>query len=303
MLTKKQFDILTYLAAHPGLPAQRRLAAETKMSTGTVNQVLRTLWDLRFVVEGRGITAEGMEALEPYRVKRAVFLAAGFGSRMVPITLNTPKPLVRVRGIRIIDSLLDAVLAAGIQEIYIVRGYLREHFDQLLYKYPMIQFIDNPLYSEIGAIYSLICAGERIRNAYLFESDVLLNNPALITPYQYESNFLGIPMARTDDNCFDLRNGYMTNFRLGGTNCHQFVGIMYWSDEDGARLARQTAENFRLPGGKERNYISAATIYQKNDYHIAMRECAQGDAVEIDTFNELKAIDPAYGRAGTPVIL
>ena len=65
-----------------------------------------------------------MDALEPYRVKRAVVIAAGFGTRMVPITLNTPKPLVRVHGKRIIDTLLDAVAEAGIPEIVLVRGYL-----------------------------------------------------------------------------------------------------------------------------------------------------------------------------------
>ena len=84
------------------------------------------------------ITDKGLETLEPYRAKRAVFIAAGFGSRMVPITLNTPKPLVRVHGKRIIDSLIDACLEADIREIYIARGYLAEQFDQLLYKYPMI---------------------------------------------------------------------------------------------------------------------------------------------------------------------
>jgi NDP-sugar pyrophosphorylase family protein len=62
--------------------------------------------------------------MEPHKAKRAVFIAAGFGTRLVPITLNTPKPLVRVHGERIIDSLIDACLEAGIEEIYIVRGYL-----------------------------------------------------------------------------------------------------------------------------------------------------------------------------------
>ena len=80
------------------------------------------------------------------KLKERYFLAAGFGSRMVPITLNTPKPLVRVNGNRIIDSLIDAVLEAGIKEIYIIRGYLSEQFDQLLYKYPMIKFIEKPFF-------------------------------------------------------------------------------------------------------------------------------------------------------------
>ena len=84
------------------------------------------------------ITALGLKALEPHRARRAVMLASGFGSRMLPITINTPKPLVRVKGRRIIDSLLDALVAVGVEEIYVVRGYLGELFDQLLYKYPTI---------------------------------------------------------------------------------------------------------------------------------------------------------------------
>lgn len=43
-------------------------------------------------------------------VKRAIIIAAGFGSRLVPITLERPKPLVVGNGIRIIDTLLDALL-------------------------------------------------------------------------------------------------------------------------------------------------------------------------------------------------
>ncbi len=76
------------------------------------------------LIDKNGITAKGLDELEPYRARRAVFLAAGFGSRMLPITINTPKPLVRVHGKRIIDTLLDAVIAAGITDIYIVNGYL-----------------------------------------------------------------------------------------------------------------------------------------------------------------------------------
>ena len=62
-------------------------------------------------------TEADLAALEPYRAKRAVLLASGFGSRMMPITINTPKPLVNVNGTRIIESLLDALLAIDVTEI------------------------------------------------------------------------------------------------------------------------------------------------------------------------------------------
>ena len=144
-LTRKQFDILEALATADKTFSQRDLEKHTGYSLGTVNKAIKELTDLGYIEKSK-ITDKGIEALEPYRAKRAVFIAAGFGSRMVPITLNTPKPLVRVNGKRIIDTLIDACLAAGIEEIYIARGYLAEQFDQLLLKYPMIRedFVETP---------------------------------------------------------------------------------------------------------------------------------------------------------------
>ena len=96
-LTRKQFDILEALATEDKSFSQRDLEKHTGYSLGTVNKAVKELTDLGYIEKCK-ITKEGLEALEPYRAKRAVFIAAGFGSRMVPITLNTPKPLVRVHG-------------------------------------------------------------------------------------------------------------------------------------------------------------------------------------------------------------
>ena len=183
-LTKTQFDILAYLERNTESVTQRQLANATGRSLGTINKTVLNLSQLGYLQDGT-ITPKGLEALEPYRVKRAVFIAAGFGTRLVPITLNTPKPLVRVNGTRIIDTLLDAIVAAGIEEIVIVRGYLAEQFDQLLYKYPNIRFIENPIYNEANNISSAICAKDLLGGAYVLEADLLLYNPALIQKYQY----------------------------------------------------------------------------------------------------------------------
>ena len=199
----KEFQVLTALEdAENYTLTQRELSRITKMSLGSVNEVVNGLADCEFVAQGK-LTAKGLAALEPYRVQRAVLIAAGFGSRMVPITLNTPKPLVRVNGKRIIDTILDALIAADINEIYIVRGYLGEQFDQLLYKYPNIRFIENPSYNESNNISSAMAARYLLSNAYVFESDLVLSNPKLIQKYQYRSNYLGIPMERSDDWCFE----------------------------------------------------------------------------------------------------
>lgn len=292
-LTKKQFDVLAALAENEGTLSQRKLESITGYSLGTVNKVVKELTEEGLIEENR-ITARGLEELEPYRAKRAVFIAAGFGSRMVPVTLNTPKPLVRVNGKRIIDGLIDAVLAAGIEDIVIVRGYLGEQFDQLLYKYPMIKFIENPVYNEANNISSALVARYLLDNAYVFEADLLVSNPKIIKKYHYTSDFLAIKMARSDDWCFDTKDGFITEQKIGGLDTYQMVGISYWNAEDGRKLSAHIKEAYEMPGGKELYWEQTPLKVFKKEYKVAVCECREEDIVEIDTFNELKKIDKTY---------
>ncbi|MBQ9263686.1 MAG: NTP transferase domain-containing protein [Clostridia bacterium] len=292
-LSRKQFDLLTVLAESNEKMSQRQLEEATGHSLGTVNKTLNELTNCKFVEHGQ-ITTAGLDALEPYRAKRAIFIAAGFGSRLVPITLNTPKPLVRVNGRRIIDSLIDACLAAGIQEIYIVRGYLAEQFDQLLYKYPMIKFLENPVYNEANNISSAMVARYLMRNAYVLEADLLVSNPRIITKYHYQSDVLGIWKERTDDWCLTVKDRCVDEEKVGGLNCYQMVGIYYWNTDDGAKLSEHIKQAYEMPGGKERYWETVANQVFKGQYKIEIRPCLDEDIVEIDTFRELKAIDRTY---------
>lgn len=241
------------------------------------------------------ITEKGLQELEPYRVKRAIFIATGFGSRLIPITLNTPKPLVRVKGERIIDSMIDAVIAAGIEEIIIVRGYLSEQFDQLLYKYPNITFLENPAYNESNNISSALCARYLLSNSYILEADIILKNPNLIKKYQYKSNYCGVPCDSTDDWCLFVNKNRISGVSVGGTNGYRMLGISYWTESDGKKLANCLEKSYNQPGGKERYWDSVPLSIFKEDFDLSVRKCSFNDFVEIDTFNELKAVDSVYG--------
>ena len=292
-LSRKQFDILEVLATSGKQLSQRNLEKVTGYSLGTVNKAVKELISLGLIANG-SITNNGINALEPYRAKRAIFIAAGFGSRLVPITFNTPKPLVRVHGVRIIDRLIDACFEAGINEIVIVRGYLAEQFDQLLYKYPMIKFLENPIYNESNNISSSLVARYLLANAYVFEADLLISNPKIIKKYHYTSDFLAIKKDRTDDWCFEVKDGIITEEKVGGTDCWQMVGISYWNEADGHKLSQDIADVYASPGGKERYWEQVPLVYRKEHYKVEIRECFDEDIVEIDTFRELKAIDKTY---------
>ena len=295
VLTRKQFDILEIMATSKESLTQRDLEHHTGYSLGTINKTVKELSKEGYIEDGI-ITNSGINALEPYRAKRAIFIAAGFGTRLVPITLNTPKPLVRVHGVRIIDRLIDACLEAGINEIYIVRGYLAELFDQLLYKYPMIKFLENPVYNEANNISSSLVARYMLSNAYVFEADLLISNPKIIKKYHYTSDFLAIKKKRSDDWCFRVKDGVIIEEKVGGEgdDIWQMVGISYWNDIDGHKLSQDIADVYASPGGKERYWEQVPLVYKKDHYVVEVRECHDEDIVEIDTFKELKAIDKTY---------
>lgn len=293
-LTINQFEILTNIIVENDKLSQRRISELTGLSLGTVNKTLLELSDNNYITDEYKITKSGIEALEPYKVKRAIILAAGFGSRLVPITLNTPKPLVLVNGKKIIETLLDAIVAAGIPEIIIVTGYLHECFDILLKKYSNIKLVYNSKYNEANNISSAYLVRDKFESAYVLDSDLYLTNQKLIRKYEYRSNYLGIRVDRTDDWCLETKNGIITDEKIGGINCYQMAGIAYYNSTDGKRLNQDIYDVYNSPGGKEKFNEQVALIDKKENYKIYIRECNRGDIIEIDTFNELKAIDKSY---------
>lgn len=298
-LTLNQFEILTIIERNQDMKhTQRELAKKCNVSLGVANKTLTELQELELLKMQDNskytVTLKGYEWLEPHRVKRAVFMAAGFGSRMVPVTLNTPKPLIKVHGKRIIDTLLDAVLDAGITDITIVRGYLGEQFDLLLKKYPMLKFVENPIYNEANNISSAYVVRDMLANAYVLESDLLLYNKNIIRKYEYTTNYLGMPVDMTDDWCFETRKGYITKIRVGGERVHHMFGISYWSKEDAQKMEQDIAKVFKSPGGKERYWDEVALRECIKNYKVWVRPVEKGDIIEIDTYNELKQIDSVY---------
>lgn len=292
-MTHNEFDILEKLESISQGGAEECILEQFHMPLDVLTSTMRLLNEKGYILEGK-ITEAGRNALEPYRVKRAILIAAGFGVRLLPITINTPKPLVRVNEIRMIDTLLDAILEAGIREIYIVRGHLGEQFDQLLYKYPDIKFLENKEYLDANNISSVLTAAELLPGSYLLEADLLLYNKKLIKKYQFSSNYLGVPVHETEDWCFHTKGDKIVNLSVGGTDCYHMFGISFWSEEDGRKLRGHIKNIYNSPGGKDKYWDQVALQYYINDYEISVRKCTFEDIAEIDTFSELKALDKRY---------
>lgn len=298
-LSRYEFDFLTFLEKNgKGIYSQRRLSDEFTITLSNVSRLEKSLADHGYINEladgSIEISEKGLKALEPYRVRKAIILAAGFGQRLAPVTLDTPKPLVKVNGIRILDTLLDALYARDIKNITIVRGYKKEQFDQLLEKYPTLHFIDNPEFNLANNISSLIHAIDLIDRCYICEADLYITNPEIINKYEYRSNYLGAIVAETDDWCFKKRNGFADRYQMGGTDCYQSFGISYWDGEDSEKLKADLKKVFAMRGGKENLWEMVPLRIMKKNYRVEIRECHKSDILEIDNFIELIAADPSY---------
>lgn len=302
-LSRYEFEVLRYLEEQgAGEYPIRHLSDTLCLSGNTVLQVLDTLQERQFLLKNGDrmqLTEAGLAALEHFRVKRAIILAAGFGSRMMPATQDRPKPMVTVNGVRILDTLLDALVAADIREITIIGGYCFDKLHDLLEKYPFVNLIENRDYNSTNNISSAMLALPALHDGcYLCEADLYITNPQVITKYQYASNILGSYSLETDDWSFTMVDGYAADYKKGNTYCYNYYGISYWTPEDCEKLKRDFAEVFHNPGGKDYFWEFIPLVLKRNHYQVEIRPCSKQDIMEIDNYYELAQLDESYRREG-----
>ena len=298
-MKRYDFELLTYVEREKPEEISIRQLSDTLCISGTAvrESLARLEEEKKLQVSGKQllITKEGLAALEPYRVKRAIILAAGFGSRMMPATKDRPKPMVTVNGVRIIDTLLDALVRAGIEDITIVGGYQKEKLKDLLEKYPFLYLIDNPEYDVTNNISSAVLASDHLQDGcYFCEADLYITNPDVIQKYQYQSNILGSYSMETDDWSFKMRDGYLSDYQKGNTYCYNYYGISYWTPEDCEKLREDFRSVYNEPDGKDYFWEFIPFVLKKERYQVEIRPCRKQDIMEIDNYQELADLDPGY---------
>lgn len=302
-MTRYEFEVLSFLEREgAGSYPFRQLSDTLFISGATIMKCLENLKGEGLITYEGGemaITGAGLDALEPFRVKRAIILAAGFGSRMMPATVDRPKPMVRVNGIRIIDTLLDALINVGIREITVIGGYQYEKLKDLLEKYPFLKLIENKDYANTNNISSALLSFDTLHDGcYFCEADLYISNPKVITKYQYASNILGSYSMETDDWSFKMVDGYLADYQKGNTYCYNYYGISYWTPEDCEKLKRDFVDVFNGPEGKDYFWEFIPFVLRKDNYKVEIRPCQKPDIMEIDNYYELAQLDPSYRKDG-----
>ena len=231
-----------------------------------------------------------------HKVKRAIIMAAGIGKRMQPVSLHTPKPLIKVNGVRMIDTVISGLHQNGITEIYIVVGYLKEAFAELPNQYPGVVLIENMLYETCNNISSLYAAREHLEDVIILDGDQIIYNPTILTPEFERSGYNCVWCeGKTDEWLLTVENGVVTHCgRNGGEHGWQLFSISRWNKEDGAKLKRHLEIEFEEKKNRQIYWDDVAMFCFPDEYKLGIHPMEYRDIIEIDNLSELVALDPSY---------
>lgn len=228
------------------------------------------------------------------KIENAIIMAAGLGTRMRPLTYETPKPLIPVHGKPMIESIIDGLHQNDINDITIVVGYLGEKFGYLSDKYQGIKLIENPYYNRYNNISSLYVARNELKNTIILDGDQLIPNTKILNrDFQY-SGYAGSRVDGWTDEWImhvDNNNVILSCDREGNDHGWRLYSLSKWTAKDSAMLKKYLVQGFSNGEYRDLYWDDIAMFEYFDKFTLTMMPINKGDIIEIDSVAQLKKIN------------
>lgn len=280
---------------------QRELAQALDLSLGTINTLMKECGARKLTAQGKSIagtyelTGAGEEYLEQFRVDGALIIAAGFGSRFVPLTFEMPKGLLEVFGERMIERQIRQLHEAGITDITIAVGYLKEKFEYLIDKY-QVKLLYNPEYASKNTLTTIYRARNILagRNMYVLSSDNWMRNN-IFNAYECGAWYSGVYMdGKTSEWVLSYnKKGRITNVEIGGEHAWVMYGPVFFSSAFSERFLPLLEQYYHTPG-TEQLYWEHVLMDHIGTLEMDINRQPENQVYEFENLEELRLFDPKY---------
>ncbi|MDY3122728.1 NTP transferase domain-containing protein [Suipraeoptans intestinalis] len=276
---------------------QRKLAALTGLSLGKVNSCLRELIEDGYLNEQLEISEQAQKKAEKQRPRHAVILAAGYGMRMVPINVEVPKGLLEIGGERLIERLIRQLREAGVHQIDVVVGFMKERYEYLIDKWN-VRLIFNEEYGRKNNLSSLNKVADRIGNSYILPCDIWCReNP--FSGYEWYSWYMMTEEESKDSGVRVNRKRELVRVKVEKSG-HRMVGIAYIQDQEADRL-KQLLGLYASQRTYDQKFWEEV-LFAESKMWIASRIAKEEDVYEINTYEQLREIDSHSGHLQTDIL-
>lgn len=293
MLSQNEFLLLNKLISPNNYTNQRDLAESLGFSLGKTNSIINDLILRNLITKNFTITDLGKDEMSPYKVTNAIIMAAGMSSRFAPLSYEKPKALLKVKGEILIEREIRQLQEAGIKDITIVLGYLKEKLFYLEEKFG-VKIIVNDDYYKFNNTSTLIRVMDKLDNTYICSSDNYFTQN-VFEPYVYDSYYSAVYAdGKTDEYCLSFeKSGLIKKVTVGGENSWYMLGHVYWSRSFSNKFKEILKKEYENPLTKSQlwenlymRYIKELPLYvRKYDFNVIK---------EFDSLDELRAFDSDY---------
>lgn len=228
-------------------------------------------------------------------MRNAIILAAGKSNRFAPFTYEKPKGLFRVKGEILIERQIEQLKEAGINDIYVVVGYMKEKFFYLEQKYG-VKLIVNNEFGKKGNLYTLYVAREYLANTFICCADHYFRFNPFIDNNEENRSYRACTYQNDKFREFAVSVSdadVITEMRVGGSDSLAMVGHAYMNEKFSAR--------FRELMEAEIGDFGVASMFWEEFYSKHCRELTfykkefnKEDILEFDSIEDLRAFDSEF---------